>query len=261
MNVRMTTGIDTNGLDLPPGFRAVVLREYRDAFGHACAVAGEEGAGTLVWVRRFDAVEVAVVLEPEEPLRSARRAIYAVMNAAGDAIATHCPPEKPVAFAWPDTILLDGGIIGGARLAWPPGASEAEPPDWLVAGVVLRMSVAHTRIRPAAPDGHPLDLALQRGTSLEIEGFEVMDAAALIGSFARHLLHHVDRWQAHGFKPEGEAFLARMASERGVRRGIDGNGDLLLHTLGRAGGADRQSLLSALAAPQWRDPESGEPWL
>ena len=258
----MNRGIEPNGgLDLPPGFRAVSLREYRDAFGHACAVAADEGAGTLVWVRRFDAVEIAVVLEPEEPLQSARRAIYAVMNAAGDAIATHCPPEKPLAFAWPDTILLDGGVVGGARLAWPPGACEAELPDWLVAGVVLRMSVPHTRSRPVAPGGHALDLVLQRGTSLEIEGFEMMDAAALIGSFARHLLHHVDRWHANGFKPEGEAFLARMSGEKSVRRGIDGNGDLLRHKLGRLDGAERQSLLAALDVPQWLDQETGEPWL
>ncbi|MFM9942389.1 MAG: biotin/lipoate--protein ligase family protein [Hyphomicrobiaceae bacterium] len=256
----MNSGIELDGgLDLPPGFRAVTLREHRDAFSHACAIATEEGAGTLVWVRRFDAVEIAVVLEPEEPLVSARRAIYAVLNAAGDAIAAHCPPEKPLSFAWPDTILLDGGILGGARLAWPPGASELEPPDWLVAGVVLRMSVAHRR--GGAPGGHALDLDLQRGTSLEIEGFEMMDAAGLIGSFARHLLHHVDRWQANGFKPEGEAFLARLPAQSSIRRGIDGNGDLLQHHLGRPGAPERQALVPALAQPQWLDPETGEPWL
>ena len=61
-------------LDLPPPFRLVVLREVGDAFAHACAHAAELGAGTLVFVSRFDAAEFAVVLEPEEPLASARRA-------------------------------------------------------------------------------------------------------------------------------------------------------------------------------------------
>ncbi|CAN0514008.1 unnamed protein product, partial [Phaeothamnion confervicola] len=106
-------------LHLPPGFRAIGLREVGDAFAKAVATAGEAGAGTLVWTRRFDLVEVAVVLEPEEPLATARRALFAGMNAAGDAIAAYCPPEKPLVFAWPDTILLDGGLIGGMRLAWP----------------------------------------------------------------------------------------------------------------------------------------------
>ena len=62
-------------LDLPPPFRLVTLREVGDAFAHATAVAAEEGAGTLVYVGRFDLAEFAVVLEPDEPLRTARRAL------------------------------------------------------------------------------------------------------------------------------------------------------------------------------------------
>ena len=60
-------------LDLPPGYTLVPLREYGDAFVHGCAIASDAGAGTLVWVRRYDLVEFAVVLEPDEPLVSARR--------------------------------------------------------------------------------------------------------------------------------------------------------------------------------------------
>src|ERR1051326_2405408 len=69
------------GLDLPPPFRAIALREVGDAFAHAVAVADKEGAGTLVHVGRFDLAEFAVVLEPDEPLRTARRTIYAGMAA------------------------------------------------------------------------------------------------------------------------------------------------------------------------------------
>ena len=89
-------------LDLPPGYTLVALRELGDAFAHGCVIAAEAGAGTLVWVRRYDLVEFAVVLEPEEPLQSARRAFFAGMNAAADAIAAHCPPEREVGFDWPD---------------------------------------------------------------------------------------------------------------------------------------------------------------
>ena len=64
-------------LDLPPAFRLVSLREVGDAFARAQEIAPDEGAGTLVWVGRFDLVEFAVVLEPDEPLRSARRALFA----------------------------------------------------------------------------------------------------------------------------------------------------------------------------------------
>src|SRR3977135_844339 len=90
-------------LDLPPGFRLVMLREVGDAFAHAKANAAERGAGTLVYVGRFDLAEFAVVLEPDEPLRTARRAFYAGMAALTDALMAYAPPEKRVVFVWPDT--------------------------------------------------------------------------------------------------------------------------------------------------------------
>src|SRR5499433_4328503 len=89
-------------LDLPPPFQLVVLREVGDAFAHACAHAAGLGAGTLVFVGRFDLAEFAVVLEPDEPLASARRAFYAGMVALGDALAARAPPEKPIVVKWPD---------------------------------------------------------------------------------------------------------------------------------------------------------------
>ena len=56
--------VTNRAVDLPPPYRLVTLREAGDAFEHACAMAPEAGAGTLVWVRRFDVAEFAVVLEP-----------------------------------------------------------------------------------------------------------------------------------------------------------------------------------------------------
>src|SRR3954468_22900414 len=83
-------------LDLPPGFRAVTLREVGDAFAHAKANAAELGAGTLVFVGRFDLVEFAVVLGPDEPLRTAPRAFYAGMAALTDALMAYAPPERTI---------------------------------------------------------------------------------------------------------------------------------------------------------------------
>lgn len=233
-------------MQLPPGFRAIGLRELGDAVAKAVAVAADEGAGTLVWTRRFDLVEVAVVLEPEEPLASARRAIFAGMNAAADALAAHCPPEKPITFVWPDTILFDGGLIGGTRLVWPEGASETEPPEWLVLGLMMRLMMH------AGP-------ASKHRTSLEAEGFEVLDPAELIGSFARHLMVHFHTWRERGFKQVGADYLARLSPDKSTRRGIDGNGDLLVHRIGKSGAAERQALVLALAECGWLDRSTGEP--
>src|SRR5947209_10962721 len=111
-------------LDLPPPFRLVALREAGDAVAHASRHAGELGAGTLVWVGRFDLAEFAVVLEPEEPLFQARRAFYAGMTALLDALSAHAPPEKPISVDWPDAVRVDGGLVGGGRLGWPEQAPE-----------------------------------------------------------------------------------------------------------------------------------------
>ena len=235
-------------LDLPPGFRAVGLREFGDAFAKATMIADESGAGTLVWTRRFDLVELAVVLEPAEPLSSARRAFFAGMNAAADALAAHCPPEKPIIIAFPDTILLDGGLIGGGRLAWPERAAENEVPAWLVFGLMVRLMMP---VGPASRDR----------TSLEAEGFEVLEARDLIGSFARHLMVHFETWREKGFQPVGADYMARLSSEKGARRGIDGNGDLLVHRAGRSSKAERLELVPALTICGWLDPETREPWI
>src|SRR5262244_1837191 len=125
-------------LTLPPPFSAVRLREVGDAFAHAISIAADQGAGTLTYVGRFDLAEFAVVLEPEEPLRTARRALYVGMTALTDALLAHAPPEKPLEIDWPDAIRVDGGLVGGGRLAWPEGANEDEPPDWLVFGAMIR---------------------------------------------------------------------------------------------------------------------------
>ena len=61
-------------------------------------LAPDFGAGTLVHVGRYDLAEFAVVLEPEEPLRTARRALYAGLTALAEALAVQAPPEKPINF-------------------------------------------------------------------------------------------------------------------------------------------------------------------
>jgi hypothetical protein len=233
-------------LDLPPGYRLVTLREVGDAFAHAKAHAAEFGAGTLIYVGRFDLAEFAVVLEPEEPLRTARRAFYAGMAALGDALLALAPPEKQIRFEWPDAITVDFGLVGGGQFAWPPG-DENESPAWLVfAGMIRTVSLAE-----GEPGLRPLSAALEE------EGFEG-GSGRLVESFARHLMLQIDTWQAHGFAEVARRYLSRLAPEQGVRRDIDVNGDLLVRRMGKPG-VERRALVPALAAPSWLDPETGGP--
>jgi biotin-(acetyl-CoA carboxylase) ligase len=237
-----------SALDLPPPFRLVTLREVGDAFLRAQAIATEDGAGTLVYVGRFDLVEFAVVLEPDEPLASARRAFYAGCVALADALSAFAPPERPIAIAWPDAIHVDRSLVGGARLAWPAGAREDRTPDWLVFGATIR-TVAMGEEEPGA---RPLS------ATLEEIGFNDAGSGRLVESFARHLMVWTDAWQEHGFDAIARAYLPRLTAEPGVLRRIDANGDLLVRRPGRSA-AERHSLLAALAAPSWLDPVSGGP--
>jgi len=202
-------------------------------------------------VRRYDLVEFAVVLEPDEPLQSARRAFFAGMNALADAIAAHCPPEREVAFDWPDAIRFDAGLLGGGRLGWPRDCAESDVPNWLVFGVILRADMVHLD-----------ELQAASGVSMLGAGFEMVDTDAIIGSFARHLMTAFDRWKERGFDAIARDYLERLPRRKaGEVRAIDVTGDLLVKLPASSGPPDRSSLVDALAKADWYDPHSRGPKL
>jgi hypothetical protein len=263
--IRVQRSPATRGLDLPPPFRLVSLREAGDAFAYARAHAAELGAGTLISVGRFDLAEFALVLEPGEPFRLAWQALYAAMLALADAVAAVAPPKVPIAIEWPDAIYLGGALVGGGRLAWPDRSDAAEPPAWLVFGAMIR-TVATT------PDGRrPLASVMYDDASAEdSEG-------RLIESFARRFMGIIDRWQESGFAAIADAYIARLARAPGERQDIGdnvignndiGDDDIGNYAIGEHGDlvvtrsskpAARRRLRPLLAAPSWLDPGSGGP--
>jgi hypothetical protein len=237
-----------SALDLPPPFSLVTLREVGDAFAHAQAIASEAGAGTLVHVGRFDLSELAVVLEPEEPLASARRAFHVGMVALYDALLAHAPPERPIDIRWPDAIYVDGGLVGGGRLAWPAGIAETDVPDWLVFGASIRLvslSREEAGLRPLA-------------TALDEEGFDDLSSGRLVESFARHLMLALDAWRAGELAAVTRHYLDRLRVEKGAIASLSREGDLLVRWRGKAE-PERHSLADALATPSWLDPATGGP--
>ncbi len=235
----METQILTPPLDLPPSYREVALREGGDAFAQGCAIAPHAGAGTLVWSRSYRRFDVAVVLEPDRPVGSARLALYAGMVALADMLAVHAPPETPLAFVWPDRIEIDGAAAGGVRLALPPSA-EPDVPAWLV---------LHAGLRVAFDEGVEPG-AMPQVTSLLEQGFEPVEVGRLVESYARHLMAWLHDWQERGPRPLAEAYLARLAKPQAAKRGLDlATGDLILHD--DAGREERLSLAALLASPSW----------
>lgn len=235
-------------LVLPPPFAAVRLRELGDAFAHAISIAPKQGAGTLVYVGRFDLAEFAVVLEPDESLKLARRALYAGMAGLAEALAAQAQPETIVAIDWPDALLVNGGLVGGGRLAWPEDAKESETPPWLVFGGMIRtvsMSGFEPGLNPSV-------------TALEEEGFTDVLATQVVESFARNFMLVLDAWQEDGFAAVAKNYLARLPVEQGLRGDIDDNGDLLVRRMGKVE-VERRALMPRLAQPAWLDPESKGP--
>lgn len=177
-------------LDLPPPFTEIALREGGDAMARARleAEAGA-GAGLLVWVRRFDSVDCAVLLEPEETLAEARHVLFAGLAAVGDALAAISPPEKPLTLVWPDRVHFDGGLVGGGQLAWPVGCAETAQPGWIVFGFTLRTVARDDAAEGTAP-----------ATALVDEGFDDFENGPFIESFARHLMLVLDDWARGGVR-------------------------------------------------------------
>ncbi len=211
-------------------------------------IAADSGAGTLVHVGRFDVVEFALVLEPEEPLRQARRALYAGMTALSDALIASSEPETAIGIVWPDAISVNGGLVGGGRLAWPQGIGEDDVPSWLVFGAMVRVELTSGKEPGADPTV----------TTLAEEGFGGVMSHQIIESFARHFMVAVDVWQEGGFNAIAKTYFERFPREQGLRRDIADNGDLLLRRVA-SGKVDRKPLIEALAAPSWLDPATGAP--
>lgn len=238
-------------LDCPPGFTAIALPEGEDAYAHALRIASDEGAGTLVWTRRIDVAEFAVVLEPEAPLREARKSLFMGMNALLQAVAAHCPPERAVTFDWPDALRFNAGLVGGGRLGWPQACTEDAVPDWLVFGASVRVALPGLMEPGDSPDS----------AALEDEGFEAYGPSAIIESFARFLMLQVDLWQSAGYGPILADYARRLATRReGDTLSLTEEGDLRIGAA-TATGARIVPLKEALAATGWLDRTTGAPRL
>jgi hypothetical protein len=170
------------------------------------------------------------------------------MVALTDALRAYAPPAKEVAVDWPDTVRIDGGLVGGGRLGWPASADEDEPPGWLVFGAMIRTVMMNDRdpgVRPLA-------------SALDEEGFGEAGAVQMTESFARHLMRAIDSWQVDGFDSVAREYLSRIPHERQTLRRIDDCGDLLTRRTG-SNTTERAALVGALASPSWLDPTLGGP--
>ena len=229
-------------LMLPPAFSQVEAAPGEAAFAAARRMAGSAGPGAFVVTDRQDVIDFAVVLAPDEPLASARRALFAGMLALAEAVASAGPAEMPVAIGWPDTLLYDRARLGGGRLGWPQDCAEDAAPDWLVFGAMLIASKAHAGDPGLTPGS----------TSLEEERFGPGARELIPESFARHLMKAFEIWSEDGFEAMAARFLAYMPEPATRPRRIDLNGDCRVGADG-----ERLAFAQALDAVAWLDPATG----
>lgn len=224
---------------LPPPF-TLHQTDDRDTLAHAAGLAPVEGAGTLVMHQSPGLLSFAVVLEPEQVLAEAQRAFLLGMTAVADALAAHCPPEKPVRVVWPDQVMFDAARLGGGRFMVAPGTADDAVPDWMVFAADLIADRDHLEEPGLFP----------HSTSLREEAFD--PAEDIVSTFASYLMLYVDRWTHEGFDAVANRYLMRVDPPllRGVRR-IEG--DRMLEITPSGGGRRLPPLREALAVQAWRD--------
>lgn len=185
----------------PPIYQPQRLTEL-DAH-HAAVAAAREGAeaATLFWVDRKDAIDLAVVLRPDAATKYPENVAYVGMAAVGDALGSLLPEQAPVAFEWPDRILVNDGCIGGTRLASAPTTSVGETPAWVVWSVLLAIEPD-----PLDEPGHHPDVTTLGDEFAYNELFSMTD---LLEAIARFFLRWTTRWQEDGFAPVRAAWMER----------------------------------------------------
>lgn len=185
----------------PPLFRPFAVTTELDPFERCVSVA-EEGAeaGTLLWSIGPDACECAIVLAPEQGLEPSMPIVLVAMLGLADALGALVPPVVAVTFGWPDRIEVNGGVVGGVRLAGAEVSSVDAVPEWLVVGFGVAL-------RGRWGEGEPGDDVHR--TTLAEEGCGEVVTIDLLEAFSRHFLSWVNRWQESGVEPVVQAWMSR----------------------------------------------------
>ncbi len=248
--------ISGSGPALPPAYRLVLVATDDapfDAAREACAT-GEDG--DFFWSARPDRLDCAILLHPDLPAARADILAYVALVGLGDAVGAQAPPAIAVTFRWPDTLLVNGAVAGGIRIATAATPSADVIPAWQVLGITVAL---HGDKADPSPGDRP------EVTTLYDEGATEVSAASLAESLSRHLLTWIHRWQEEGFAPISESWLARaegyqkdvdwsLADDQASGRfiGLDEDGGALLAaTAGAQSDFRTVALGPALRQPRW----------
>jgi BirA family transcriptional regulator, biotin operon repressor / biotin---[acetyl-CoA-carboxylase] ligase len=214
---------------LPPLITGHPVKAPETAHASACrrAALGEIGAADYVWSRNAAHVECALVLEPDVSLARACQMSALGFVAVAETLGHVGPPQMPIAFRWPDTLLVNEAICGHVRLTAPPTAPDKVPP-WLVLSFDLALIFDDRKGEP----GHRLAY-----TALDLEGAGDVTRSAVVETLARCLLAWLHSWADSGFRQiadhwryaaEGRDHDITIDGSTGRVLGLDEDGGLML---------------------------------
>jgi len=200
----MTLTTDHEAPRLPPVYS---LHETPGADPTAAALQAarrgdEEGA--LFWDSACPDLRFALLLHPDAPLAPSLDLLIVASVGVGDALAALTPPQLPVAFGWPNRILLNAGAVAHLTIAAAEAPADAIP-DWMVLSVKVDMAANWEDDAPGAR---------AHLTNLAEEGADDIGQVELLEAISRHLLSWVARWQSEeGLTPALASWRARSVDQ------------------------------------------------
>lgn len=197
---------------LPAGFRLHRFAAVGSTNDEAKALARAGAAqGALVWAREQTGgrgrrgrawlsppgnLYLSLVMRPDcPPARAAQLGFVAALG-LGDALLALAGRALPLAYKWPNDVLVRGRKLAGILLE--SEMDRAGAVEFVVIGVGVNLATM--------PDGVEYP-----ATSLAAEGVAGVTPALLLEGFARHFDGWAGRWRAGGFAPVRSAWLARAS--------------------------------------------------
>jgi len=233
----MTGGTGRRGF-LPPQEFAEIDSTNEEAKRQAAAGAPE---GTLIWGRMQvqgrgrrgrpwisppGNLYLSLLLRPERSPATAAQLGFAAALAIGEAVLPLLPPTVPLAYKWPNDVLVGGRKVSGILLE-SQAAGEGRL-DWLVVGIGVNLV--------SFPEGTEYP-----ATSLAAAGADRVPVETALEAVAGRFHHWYQCWREQGFAPLraawlgrarglGEGIRVRLPGEETSGRfvGLDGDGALLL---------------------------------
>ncbi len=195
---------------LPPEIHLISLDEV-DSTNAEVRRRAEAGApeGTLISARsqtagrgrrgrRWESPEgnlyMSLLLRPAQPIDEAARLSFVAAISLGDVLVAAAPRRVKITHKWPNDIMANGRKCMGMLLESSAGAGGRL--EWLVLGIGVNLVA------------HPENTSWP-ATNLAEEGVRNLTPAVVMRRFVHRFFAWRGVWQAQGFAPVREAWLAR----------------------------------------------------